>query len=394
MAKQRIIAQKFGGTSVATPESRRLVVGHIRRTIEEGYSPVVVVSAMGRRGAPYATDTLIELIRAEGEPVHGRDEDLIFHTGEIISTAIMSHLLKLAGFRAVGLTGGQAGIYTDGRPRRAKIVRIDPSRMLQLVENGEIPVVTGGQGVALDGGHVTILGRGASDTSGVAVGVAVGAEKAEIYTDVPGIAIADPRVVPQAQFLKEISYDKMVEMGIYGARVMHPGAVLVGQRGGVPVVCRSTFIEGPGTVITDTRNEPPLVGIPGWGPVELLRVRGAPPRSLEKEDVYDQFAAVAMKTENEGERVVAVAPDWRKPLEDAFTSQGADVQEFATSKALVSLVGDPAIIAETFDRVGSLLDELGIGGIFRERSDIRSTFAVANEEAPRLVRALYETFVS
>lgn len=393
MAK-KIIAQKFGGTSVATPESRRLVVGHIRRSIAEGYSPVVVVSAMGRRGAPYATDTLLELIRAEGQPVAGRDEDMIFHCGEIISAAIMSHLLKLSGLPAVGLTGGQACIHTDGRSRRAKIVRIDASRMLRHVEQGEIPVVTGGQGVTYVEGEVTILGRGASDTSGVAVGVAVGAEKVEIYTDVPGVALADPRVVPQARFLKELSYRKMYEMGVYGARVMHPGAVLTGQRGGVPIVCRSTFVEGSGTVIAETKDEPGLVGIPSMGPVELLRVTGGDLPSLGQEELYDQFAAVAMKSVVDGTVVVAVAPDWRKPLEDSLVAQGIRVEKIASDESLVSLVGSPAFIAGSFPRVESLLETLGIEAAFREQAEIRSTFAIPNDQSSPLIRALYETLVS
>jgi len=384
---------KFGGTSVATPESRARAIGHIRRTLEEGYSPVVVVSAMGRRGAPYATDTLLDLLRNEGEPVAGRDEDLIFHCGEIISVALMSHLLKLSGVPAVGLTGCQARIWTDGRWRRAKIVQIDPCRMLSHVEQGQIPVITGGQGVTLAEGEVTILGRGASDTSGVAVGVAVGAEKAEIYTDVPGVALADPRVVPHASFLPKIGYRKMYEMGVYGARVMHPGAVLLGQRGGVPVVCRSTFDDLPGTVIANMEEEPPLVGIPSLGPVELLAVRGAPAGSLNQEDLFDQFAAVVMESEEAGTAVVAVARDWQKPLEEGLATNGAHVERLASGRGLVSLVGSPGLIQAAFTRGCSLLQGMGIDVTFQEQAEIRCTFAMPVEETPRAVRALYDTFV-
>lgn len=392
MAK-KIIAQKFGGTSVSTPESRQLVVGHIRRTISEGYSPVIVASAMGRRGAPYATDTLLDFIHAQGEPVSGRDEDLIFHCGEVISVAILSHRLNLSGIPAVGLTGGQARVYTDGRWRRAKIVRIDPTRMLEHVERGEIPVVAGGQGISFPEGEITILGRGASDTSGVAVGVAVGAEKIEIYTDVPGVAIADPRVVPQARFLKEIAYEKLYEMGIFGARVMHPGAALIGQRGRVPIVCRSTFMDVAGTLITETREEPELVGIPSMGPVILLAVYGGSPHIFRREELFDRFAAVAMQGKA-GVTVVAVAPDWRKSAEDYLTAEGGQVDMLASGRGLVSLVGSPEFIAANSQHAQLRLEGLGIAIAFWEQAEIRTTFAIPMEETPRAVRALYEAFVS
>jgi aspartokinase len=392
MAK-KVIAQKFGGTSVASPESRQRVVGHVRRAVGEGYSPVVVVSAIGRRGAPYATDTLLDLIRAQGEPVAGRDEDLIFHCGEIISAAIISHLLKLGGLAAVALTGAQARIYTDGRWRRARIVRIDPSRLLEHVGRGEIPVVTGGQGVSLAQGEVTILGRGASDTSGVAVGVAVGAEVVEIYTDVPGVALADPRVVPHARFQKEIGYRSMYEMGIFGARVMHPGAVRIGQQGNVPIICRSTFDDAPGTRIAVDEAGAELMGIPSLGPVELLAVRGGLPPDLGPENIYEQYAGVAMKGVDDATAVVAVSPDWRPELESSLGGQRAGVEWLAGAQSLVSLVGSPAFVARTFERAQSLLEELGLETTFREQAEIRNTFAVPHAEAPRVVRAFYETFV-
>lgn len=388
----KIVAQKFGGTSVATPESRQRVVGHIRRTVDEGYRPVVVVSAMGRKGAPYATDTLLDLIHAQGEPVDGRDEDLIFHCGEVISVAILSHLLKLAGLRSVGLTGWQARVYTDGRWRRAKIVRIDPSRILRHVERGEVPVIAGGQGATADEGEITILGRGASDTSGVAIGVAVGAEKVEIYSDVPGVAIADPRVIPQARYLRSISYRKMYEVGIFGAKVMHPGAVLIGQRGNTPIVARSTFGDGPGTVIGDVRDESPLVGIPILGGVELLRVPGGARWPMTPEELFDRFAAVRMQDAASGALVVAVSPAWRGDVEQALASEGLSVGYVVPDVGLVSLVGEPGFVAEAFPKALNLASQLSIPVAFAEQADIRSTFAVPNGETARLAAAFYDAF--
>ena len=389
----KIIAQKFGGTSVATPDSRRLVVKHVRRTVAEGYRLVVVVSAMGRRGAPYATDTLLDLIHLEGEPVAERDEDLIFHCGEIISASIVSHLLKLSGIPAVALTGAQAQIYTDGCYRRGKIVRINPTRMLHYVDEGTIPVVTGGQGVSVDGGEVNILGRGASDTSGVAVGIAVGAEKVEIYTDVPGVAIADPRLVPEAPFLPEMSYSRLYEVGMLGARVVHPGAVLAGQSAGTPIVCRSTFDELPGTLITEAPEEPPLVGIPCLGPVDLLVL---PENALEgiysRTELYDPFAAVALKDESHGRTIVAVDRGWRAALENCLSSAGVDVEEVHSGQGLVSLIGAPDFIAETAARAKGVPASLGMAVSFEETTELRRTFAVAHGDTPDLIRAFYREF--
>ncbi|GAB4404704.1 MAG: hypothetical protein Kow00123_16600 [Anaerolineales bacterium] len=390
----KIVAQKFGGTSVATPESRQRVVAHITRTLDEGYRPVVVVSAMGRRGAPYATDTLLDLIHAQGEPVDGRDEDLIFHCGEVISVAIMSHLLKLAGVRSVGLTGWQARIYTDGHWRRAKIVRIDPSRILRHVEQGEVPVIAGGQGATPDEGEITILGRGASDTSGVAVGVAVGAEKVEIYSDVPGVAIADPRVIPAARYLRCIRYRSMYEIGIYGARVMHPGAVLIAQQGGTPIVARSTFSDSPGTLIGDVEDEARLVGIPILAGVDLLTVPGGTRWNITREALFDRFAAVGMRGAEGDALVVAVAPNWRAEVEESLRAEGLGVSRVVSDASLVSLVGEPGFIAESFARAHAVAGELGIPVLFAEQAEIRSTFAVPSGEASRLATAFYETFAA
>jgi len=393
MARQKIIAQKFGGTSVATVESRRAVVGHIRRAVSVGYRPVVVLSAMGRRGAPYATDTLLDLIHAEGEPVSPRDQDLIFHCGEIISVAIMSHLLKVSGLPAVGLTGGQAGIYTNGRYRRGKIVRIDPSRMLHHVETGEVPVITGGQGVTPDESEVNILGRGASDTSGVAVGVAVGAEKIEIFTDVPGVAIADPKIVPEAHFWDVISYRALIEMGIFGAKVMHPGAVLIGQKKGVPIVCRSTFSEGPGTLITEMQDESPLMGIPVMEPVNVLILpKESSKRFLAKDELYDTFGAVVIQDRGSGKPVMAVAPGWCKQLENALASKSVFPEAVLQEKGLVSLIGQSAFIAENFSRSESVLANLGVTAFLSEMTETRSSFVVSRGQASHVVCALYEAF--
>ena len=268
MIETPILVQKFGGTSVATVDSRRQVVEHIRRAREAGYRVAIVVSAIGRRGAPYATDTLLDLLRSDGGAVDPRDYDLIFVTGEIISVAIMSQTLKRAGIAAVGLTGGQAGLHTDGHYREAEIVGIDVARLRRHMAAGAVPVITGGQGIDPDSQDYTTLGRGASDTSGVAFGVALGAEKVEIFTDVEGVAAIDPRMVPGAHWLARVSFMAMYELARFGAKVLHPRAILAGWRARTPVVVRSTFSTAPGTIIADVADERPIVGLATLSPMD------------------------------------------------------------------------------------------------------------------------------
>ncbi|HSK09198.1 MAG TPA: hypothetical protein VK911_06455 [Vicinamibacterales bacterium] len=253
---------KFGGTSVATAASRDQAIGHLRRARDEGRQVAVVVSAMGRRGDAYATDTLLDLLRGDGGPVAPGDYDLMFTCGEAIAAAVMAHAVKRAGIESVALTSAQARIFTDGRHMESEIVRIDPDRLHALLRQGVVPVITGGQGVAEDTLDYTSLGRGGSDTSAVAVGVALGAERVDIFTDVAGIAVCDPRIVPDAPFMHRISYAAMLELARFGARVMHPGAIATAGKAGMPVVVRSTFsTDDGGTTIDGAGDDRPLVGL-------------------------------------------------------------------------------------------------------------------------------------
>jgi aspartate kinase len=392
VAEQPIVSQKFGGTSVATAERRQHVVKHVKRVLDDGYQPAVVVSAMGRRGDPYATDTLLDLLKSEGTPIAGRDYDFVFHAGEIISAGLMSHLLKLNGIRSVALTGWQAGVMSDALYRRASINRIETDRLMRHIQQGEVPVVTGGQGVSEES-DVTILGRGASDTSGVAVGAALGAERAEIYSDVPGVAITDPRIVPEARFLPEISYDKMYELARYGVKVVHESAVMVGKEGGIPILCRSTFDESPGTRIVGEADEPPLVGLPKMGPVDVVRVQAEKAPRVSTDELYDRLGVVSLTDQESNDLVLAVAPEWRPELEELlFAAEAGPATAFA-DQSFVSLVGDPDFLADNLSRAESLVAELGVEEGFREKTDLRITLVVPDADAPGLIRALYQALV-
>lgn len=243
----RLIVQKFGGTSVTTGENRKLVVGKILAALKEGFTPVVVVSAMGRKGDNYATDTLLSLV--ENMSVAKREIDQLMCCGEMISAVVLAAALQTRGIDAPMLTGGQAGIYTDENYGEAGIVNIDVARLLTLVNNGAVPVVCGFQGVSING-NLTTLGRGGSDTTAAALGAALNAERVEIYTDVDGIMTADPKIVGDARVLDRISYGEVCQLAYQGAKVIHPRAVEIAMHRNVPLVIKSTFSDAPGTVIS------------------------------------------------------------------------------------------------------------------------------------------------
>ena len=244
----KILVQKFGGTSVATAAARDRVVERVRAALAEGYNVVVVVSAMGRRGDPYATDTLLDLVRNIGGELNPREMDLLAACGETISGAVMAQTLRRAGIAALFLTGGEAGIITDETFTEARIVRVEREPILKELREGKVVVVAGFQGRTEDWEQTT-LGRGGSDTTAAALGLALRAELVEIYTDVEGVKTADPRFVPEAQTMATISYDDLFQLATEGARVIHPRAVEMAMRGHIPLRIRSSFDPGPGTLV-------------------------------------------------------------------------------------------------------------------------------------------------
>lgn len=244
----KIVVQKFGGTSVSTKERRERVVNKVISAIKEGYSPIVVVSAMGRKGEPYATDTLLSLVDCNFKDSNKQAQDLLMCCGEFISSVVMSNELFNNGVNAVPLTGGQAGIITDDVFSDAKHKEVDSKELLRLVENGKVPVVTGFQGVT-ENGYFTTLGRGGSDTSAAILGAAVNAERIEIYTDVDGIMTADPRIVKEASLIDVISYTEVFQLADQGAKVVHPRAVDIAMKHNIPLLIKNTMSDCKGTLI-------------------------------------------------------------------------------------------------------------------------------------------------
>ena len=238
-----LVVQKYGGSSVADAEKIRNVARRISGRWANGDRMVVVVSAMGD-----TTDDLLKLARQVTDSPSERELDALVSTGELVSSSLLAMALRNLGQEAISLSGAQAGIKTDANHSRARIVDMDPARVVRELEQGKIVIVAGFQGVTSEM-DVTTLGRGGSDTTLVALAASLKADVCERYTDVEGIYTADPRIVPEARCLKDISYDEMLEVATYGNKVMHPRAIELGELYNVPISCRSSFVDRPGTLI-------------------------------------------------------------------------------------------------------------------------------------------------
>ncbi len=238
-----LIVQKYGGSSVADAEKMKNVARRAIAAREKGNQVVVVVSAMGD-----STDDLVDLAhQITGQPDE-REMDVLLSTGEIVSSTLLAMAIKSFGQKAISLSGGQAGIQTDGIYSQAHIRAISPERVKSELAADNIVVVAGFQGVT-ESMDVTTLGRGGSDTTAVALAVSLAADMCHIYTDVEGVYTADPRIVPEARKILEIDYEEMVELATYGARVMHPRAVEIGHIYNMPILVACSFSDKPGTVI-------------------------------------------------------------------------------------------------------------------------------------------------
>ncbi|MCD5410244.1 MAG: aspartate kinase [Clostridiales bacterium] len=244
---KKLIIQKFGGTSLSSKERRNAVVHKILKARDELKSVVVVVSAMGRNGDPYATDTLKNLIKNSGCSL--KNIDLIMSCGEIISATVLAAMLESASQTVTVLTGFQAGILTNDNFSNSEILSIDKNKITSHLMKDEIVIVCGFQGVTKNN-EITTLGRGGSDTTAAALGVALEAECVEIYTDVDGIMTADPNVVSSAKIIDELNYNEVYQMADTGAKVIHPKAVEIAQKGNILLKIKNTMSSHPGTYIS------------------------------------------------------------------------------------------------------------------------------------------------
>jgi len=400
-----IIVQKYGGTSVATPARLRRVAGRIAQTLEdpECVGVAVVVSAMG-----HSTDRLIDLAHRITPAPDSREMDMLLSTGEMVTAPLLAMALQARGVPAISLTGLQAGIRTTGRHRHARISEIRPERLVDTIYSGRVVIVTGFQGATAEL-DISTLGRGGSDTTAVALAVALGGDHCEIYTDVAGVFTADPRVVPDARPLAGISYDEMLEMASVGAVVMHPRAVEIGAAYSLPIWVRSTFGSGPGTIINGEANvegRQPVRGIAHRTDVAKVTLVGVPDRPGVASAVFGPLAdhgvnidIVVQNVSHDGftdlsftiaEADLGMA---RLVLEQVATDVGAAGYQATADIGKVTAVGTGLLnIPGMFATACRALADAGINIQMMSTSEIRITFVVDRGRVIDAVRALHRIF--
>jgi aspartate kinase len=384
------VVMKFGGSSVADAEKLKAVARRLVAARERGNRVVGVLSAMGK-----TTDELIDLASSVSPHPDPRELDMLVSVGERISCALAAMAIKDLGHDAVSLTGSQAGIVTDTLHTKAKIVEVRASRINGALDEDRIVLVAGFQGVSDDSHDVTTLGRGGSDATAVALAAALGADYCEIYTDVPGIFTADPRLVPGAQKLDSVTFEEMLEMASSGARVMMARSIEIARSHTVKLHVRSTFSDEEGTWIREEEAmlEKALIsGVVHQREETVYRVEGTTPAQL--------FGALAEASVNVDTivqtgpaEIVFSAPPEDKP-DAARALDGLGLQwEARDDLGKVSLVGagmksHPGVAARTF----ATLAAAGIEPAVVSTSPIKIACHVASADVDRAVQALHGAF--
>lgn len=368
-----IIVQKYGGSSVATPEKLRDVAKLVVDRYRGGSKIVVVVSAMGK-----TTDGLIAQAQSVSPRPHGRELDMLVTAGERISMALLSMAIQDLGVGAVSFTGSQSGIITDESHQNARILEVRPERIIHELERGRVVIVAGFQG-ASRAREITTLGRGGSDTTAVALAAALNAEACEIYSDVDGVYSADPNVVPQAKLLPELSYVTMQTMAGAGAKVLNADAVEFARRAGIVIHARKTGdVSGRETRVLERAREPALVtAVVGAQAISTLRC------STDKLD--ETLRAVR----DCGGRVVDVHVDNGAVIVvDRTGIPGADNERLpnATPASMVTLVGT-ALLSR------NVLGDARPNARLVLASDLAVSFVLDSGQANDVVKQLHERFM-
>jgi aspartate kinase len=405
--KSDIVVMKFGGTSVAGPEQIKRAAGRIVAAREAGRRVIAVLSARGK-----TTDELVAQALEISDRPDSREMDMLLSTGERISCALCAMAIHDLGHEAISLTGSQAGIVTDSSHTRAKIIDVRADRIEQTLGEDRIVLVAGFQGVSTDSRDVTTLGRGGSDTTAVALGAALGATVCEIYTDVAGVFSADPRIVPNARKLPMVSYEEMLEMSASGAKVLQLRSVEYARNHGVRVHCRSSFEDGPGTLVVSEKEaerstvEQPFVTAvthsDGEARVTLSGVRDEPGVAGR---IFTALADagvnvdVIIQNEPLGDDKLAdlsFTVDRSDLATAAETVSGLDVSRgVRTDERIgkVSIVGagmrsHPGVAAKVFEVLGA--EEINIEMI--STSPIKISCVISADRVPDAVKALHEAF--
>ena len=416
-----LIVQKYGGTSVGTVERIQAVAQRVKQTVEAGNSIVVVVSAMGK-----TTDGLVKLANDISSSPNRREMDMLLSTGEQVSIALLSMALQEIGQPAISMTGAQVGIITEAHHTRARILKIEPDRLRKHLDKGEVVVVAGFQGVSeSEDLEITTLGRGGSDTSAVAIAAALKADFCEIYTDVPGILTADPRLVEDARLMDEITCDEMLELASLGAKVLHPRAVEIARNYGVPLVVRSSWTDDPGTWVKSPTPQPrPLEGLEIARPVDaiefdtdqakvaLLRVPDRPGvaarlfgeiasqkldvdliiQSIHEGNTNDIAFTVVKNSLNRAEAVASAIIPALTAGHPPSTEAAPDVMiEQKIAKVTIAgagMIGRPGVAAQMF----STLANAGINIQMISTSEVKVSCVVDQDDCDRAIAALCQVF--
>jgi len=399
------VVMKFGGTSVADPERIKNAARRIVEKRQAGNQVVAVLSARGK-----TTDELIAMAQEVSPVPHPREMDMLLSTGERISCALCAMAINDLGHRAISLTGSQAGIVTDTSHTKARIIDVRAERIREALDEDAIVLVAGFQGISTTR-DVTTLGRGGSDTTAVAVAAALEADVCEIYTDVAGVFSADPRIVPEARRLPVVSFEEMLEMAASGAGVLQLRSVEYARNHGVRIHCRSSFEDGPGTVVVgelETVEQPLITAVTHSTGEARVTLLGVPDQPGVAGRIFTTLAEanvnVDMIIQNEpvgdGRRADM---SFTVPQEDLVAARAAldplvselNIGELGTDETMgkVSLIGagmksHPGVAAKVFSILGA--EKINIEMI--STSPIKISCVIPSEHVPRAVRALHTAF--
>ena len=403
------VVMKFGGTSVAGAEQIKRAARRIVAAREAGNRAVAVLSARGK-----TTDELVAQALEISERPDSREMDMLLSTGERISCALCAMAIHDLGHKAISLTGSQAGIVTDSSHTRARIIDVRAERIREALEEDHIVLVAGFQGVSTESRDVTTLGRGGSDTTAVALAAALGADVCEIYTDVPGVFSADPRIVPDARKLPLTSYEEMLEMAASGARVLQLRSVEYARNHGVRIHCRSSFEDGPGTLVVseveteqETMEQPFVTAVThsvDEARVTLVGIRDEPGVAGE---IFAALAEAGINVDviiqNEpvgGDELAdlsfTIDRSELRTATDALAALGDGVSEGVRTDdriGKVSIIGagmrsHPGVAAKVFEVLGA--EKINIEMI--STSPIKISCVIAADQVPDAVRALHQAF--
>ncbi len=401
-----IIVQKFGGTSVADTDKIKNVADVVIKEKENGNDVVVVVSAMG-----HTTDHLVKLAHEISEHPSARELDMLMSTGECVSMSLLSMAIQARGYKAISFNASQVGIITEKVHSKARIIDIKTDKLRESLNEGNIIIIAGFQGITEEG-EITTLGRGGSDTSAVAIASALNAKRCDIYTDVEGVYTTDPRIVPNASRLDEISYEEMLELAHAGANVLHPRSVETAKQYKLPLRVRSSFkYENKGTLILgveDMEINKPVAGVAA----DLTQVRivvcDIPDTPGEAATLFGSLAkknisvdmiiqSYARKVSNTNDIAFTINKDdlekAKEVMEDVKARLGAGSVSYKDDIAKISIIGAGMIdrpgIASTMFKT---LADNGINIRMISTSEIKISCLINKDDAQKAIKALHDVF--